>query len=498
MPFSLRDTFSTLRVSPKIFFFLVASVFLLINCTVSTQDDPVLARVSDRTITRSEFQDRADLTVRPAYASGNSRRARNILLNTLIAEKILALEGHKDALIRENERLNNYVRGLKEQKMRELHFRDHALEKTDVPGTLVEAITEQARRTYDLEYFDINPRDHALVDSIFDVLGTDSTQFETVFRKLYPQHALPRQRVNWQDVFHPDLFESLYLNRSEPGKIIGPVYDQDGRVLCLRVDGWQTTVTFAETDRLVIRQQVQKHLQIKKALMAYESIIAGIMKDKQLVFNREGLISLTKMLGPLYFENPDGFNPLHELDPRRRWHQEMQLDSLIGHGGTTAGRELLEIDGRKWSIADLIMQMQRRPLLFRRKHFPAKEFGPELAIAIVDLVRDYYITAEAYRLGYDQNVEVRRTEQLWQDYFFAVLQREKLLAMRIDSTNHALDYLTTQVQNLRRQYAPLIEVNREAFEKTEISAINTLVFARDVPFPVVAPGFPVLTRDDTL
>jgi hypothetical protein len=498
MPTSLGNTFRTFRVSLGIYISVIVSVLLLITCTVSKQDDAVIARVSDRTITRSEFQNRADLTVRPAYASGNSRRARNILLNTLIAEKILALEGQKDALIRDNERLINYVRGLKEQKMRELHFRHHALEKTEVPGDLVDVIADQARRTYDLEYFDINPRDHALVDSIFDILGRDSTQFETVFRNLYPKHALPRQRVNWQDVFHPDLFESLYLNRAEPGKIIGPVYDRDGRVLCLRVDGWRTTVTFAETDRHVIRRQVQNHLRIKKALMAYESIIAGIMQDKQLVFNREGLITLTNMLGPLYFENPAGFNPLHELDPRRRWHQEMQLDSLLGHGGTLAGGELLEIDGSKWSIAELIMQMQRRPLLFRRKHFPAKEFGPELALAIVDLVRDYYITAEAYRQGYDQNAEVRRTEQLWQDYFYAVLQREKLLAARIDSTEHTLDYLTTQVQNLRSQYTPLIEVNREAFEQTEISAINTLVFARDVPFPVVAPGFPVLTRDDTL
>ena len=498
MPVSARDALSTIPVSSGKYFSLVAAVLLLTHCTVSTEDDPVLARVGDRTITRQDFQDRADLTVRPAYASGNSQRARNILLNTLIAEKILAIEGQNDARIRDNQRLNNYVRGLKEQIMREQHFRHHALEKTDVADDLVDAIADQARRTYDLEYFDINPRDHALVDSIFDVLGKDSTQFETVFRNLYPQHALPRQRVNWQDVFHPDLFEILYLNRAEPGQIIGPVYDQDGRILCLRVDGWRTNVILSETDRAMIRRQVQKHLQIKKALRDYESIIAGIMQDKQLIFNRAGLISLTNMLGPLYFENPDGLNPWHELDPRRRWQQERQLDSLIDHNGTTAGRELLEIDGRTWSIADLIIKMQRRPLLFRRKHFPAKEFAQELALAIVDLVRDEYLTAEAYRMGYDQSPEVGRTEQLWQDYFVAVLQREKLISMRPDSTVHALDYLTTQVQNLRRQYAPLIEVNREALEETEISAVNTLVFARDVPFPVVVPGFPVLTRDDSL
>ena len=103
--------------------FLVA-LAALSGCARKDQDQVILARVGDRDITVREFKHRSEFTIRPKYPSKRGVELNRILLDNLIAEKILALEAGDTCALLRNKMFNAYIRGVQEQSMREeLFFR---------------------------------------------------------------------------------------------------------------------------------------------------------------------------------------------------------------------------------------------------------------------------------------------------------------------------------------------------------------------------------------
>jgi hypothetical protein len=76
------------RTSLSITIFLFSAVVVLASAPARSQpDERILARIGDKQISVKEFLERSELTVRPGPFKN-----KNISLNNLISEKILALE----------------------------------------------------------------------------------------------------------------------------------------------------------------------------------------------------------------------------------------------------------------------------------------------------------------------------------------------------------------------------------------------------------------------
>lgn len=69
----------------------------------------ILARVLDREITLDEFLKRAEYTIRPNYCKGNSNIEKKIILNSLIGEKLLAIEKEKESELLRNDRFKRII-----------------------------------------------------------------------------------------------------------------------------------------------------------------------------------------------------------------------------------------------------------------------------------------------------------------------------------------------------------------------------------------------------
>jgi hypothetical protein len=133
------------------------------------------------------------------------------------------------------------------------------------------------------------------------------------------------------------------------------------------------------------------------------------------------------------------------------------------------------------------------------------EFPKQLRLAIADLIRDEYVTREAYRRGYDRVSVVQRNVNMWKDYLLAVYQRNKFLASigkKGDYYKHTLrvleEDLNPYIAELRKKYQDQIEINTDEFEKIELTRIDMFVLQKNVPFPVVVPAFPILTTHNRL
>jgi hypothetical protein len=68
-------------------------LFFFTSCGTKEDDNEViLAKIGNKNISADEFIRRAEYTIRPPYCNGNSKIHKKIVLNSLIAEKLMSLE----------------------------------------------------------------------------------------------------------------------------------------------------------------------------------------------------------------------------------------------------------------------------------------------------------------------------------------------------------------------------------------------------------------------
>ena len=110
-------------INPKLLGVIIFSLALLLNsCSKKSIDEPkevILTKIGDKTISLNEFIRRAEYTIRPPYCRENNNIHKKIILNSLIAEKMLALEAGEENELAQNERFQRYIQGRKEQAMRQ-------------------------------------------------------------------------------------------------------------------------------------------------------------------------------------------------------------------------------------------------------------------------------------------------------------------------------------------------------------------------------------------
>ena len=89
---------------------IIFSLFLF-SCGKSKieQSEEILVRIGDKTITKSEFINRAEFTIRPNYCNSDNYINRKIVLNSLIAEKLLAIEAGEDNELLRNKKLQKPI-----------------------------------------------------------------------------------------------------------------------------------------------------------------------------------------------------------------------------------------------------------------------------------------------------------------------------------------------------------------------------------------------------
>ena len=81
----------------RIYFIFISLLFFInISCdktpSINLDQDVIIATVENRVITVNDFLKRCEYSPRPAYCNGDNFIHKKIALNSLIAEKILAVE----------------------------------------------------------------------------------------------------------------------------------------------------------------------------------------------------------------------------------------------------------------------------------------------------------------------------------------------------------------------------------------------------------------------
>jgi hypothetical protein len=459
----------------------------------------VIARVGDRTITREEFIQRAEYTPRPPYCRGISGLERKIILNSLLAEKMLALEAGDSSPLSQNPRFQRFIQGRTEQAMRQVLVHEEGISKVVLDTGEVRRIFRNAGRTYTVEFLKLESDSAARVAS---VMLRGSGGFERVGKELLRLDSIPVHEVCWSAAESPAARLALFAGQVRAGDVIGPMSAGGDGHLVMRVRGWTDRVAITDADVRDRQSNVEDVLRTDRAEDIYAGFIATVMRGKKMEFDRPVFEQLTTILGTFYFgvnREKSGLLLDQTFDRRR---EQPATDSLARSLEAIKDRTLFRMDGAPWPVRNFVEEFERHPLVFRKKKMPHAEFGQQLRLAIADMMRDRVLTDEAYRRGYDTREEVRRQTVLWNDATLAVYAKYQYLAAcgadTMDQMKALSGCLNHLVDSLQARYADRVEVNVDAFNAVPLTKIDMFVSQTNVPFPVYVPGFPVLTTDTHL
>ena len=464
---------------------------MFIGCVkknVSESSVEILAKVGDRLITSKDFLQRAEYTIRPDYCKGDLYQHKKIILNNLIAEKLLALEVESSGVKTINDGAASFIKGRKEQSMRQLLYFKEGYSKANLNKDEINHFFNMAGRTYQISHFSFPGG--AFLDSMKSALSS-GVSFEDIYKANF-NDSIPSREVKWEEPNHDLISDALFKNSVAKGDIVGPFQMEDGSFIILKINGW--------TDRKLLTQQsirdrtekVISTLKERKGIELYKSFISKVMKGKNLSFNKDVLLPYSESISSRYFRSREQkenaiSSAIFNSDELLTVDDIKPLDSKFSN------LTLFKLDNREWKISDFENALLSHPLVFRKKKMNADEFTSQFQLAIVDFIQDLFLTEKAYEMSLDKTFEVEQSASIWRDSFLA-FQSSLAFIENADVKDRHI-FMKPIVDKLQEKYSDEIYINTDLFEKIKISKVDMFVTQNNVPYPVVVPNFPSYTDD---
>lgn len=485
---------------------MILGVALLLLMSCESQPQPageVLARVGDRIITKEDFMRRSEYTIRPDYCAGSNYIHQKIVLNSLIAEKLLALE-HDGSPIQADADFQAYIQGRQEQTMRQWLFKKQARDLVEIDTSEILTANRLASRTYNIQFITL-PDSNAM--NAWNAATADGYGFEELAGTLSGRDSIPQRAITWFDREEENIRSALFGIEPEKEEVLAPIALEDGQYIIVKVAGWVDRPAISEVSQAQQWADVRDRLVEVKADAVYKQYVASIMADKQLMLNKEVFKPYSARTAELYLRSAEDKKKMLN---QAVWNAEEQVFTQSLNdlpGGLPGDAVLFDVNGEVWTVDRFEAYLKKHPLVFRKRQMSHKEFPEQLKYAIADLVRDHYITEEAYRLGYDKVPNVVQAKQLWEDHYVSRQGRNDFLSSRLDTSNDSLkltemdlleDYMDPYIDSLQTKYSDIVQVNTDLFEQLTLSTVPMVVSNRNVPFPLAVPAFPRLTTDNLL
>ena len=473
------------------------------SCTVETTDPElnVLAKVGSRTITMQDFIRRAEYSIRPLYCRQANYIHKKIILNSLIAEKLFALEAEKAKVdLLDNPLFQSFVLGRSEQAMRQLHYYEEFYSQVQLDSAIVSPAYKLAGRTIDVTF--LNLPDLKTAAQIKN-LAEKGLPLDSAYTMIWDQSNPPKRQINWFDREGLEIHNAIFNSSIKKGSIIGPLTTEDKTFLLLQVNGWIDRPAVTESERSLRLDDVQERLQKNRAEQTYKEWVKNIMKGKHLELNSSVFPAYAEKVMDIYLKSDSvkqaQLNLSLWVDPEL----DFIHDSLINAPSEsfTKADILFHVDNTPWTIQIFHQELSKHPLVFRKKKMSHNEFQEQLKYAIADLIQDIEITKYCYRKNYEESQTVTLNRELWHDSYTARFYRNALLEDQNMLNGDAEDIannLKPLVDSLQTVYSDNIEINTELFESIELTTVDMTVHQQGVPFPKVVPPFPVYTNDNRL
>jgi hypothetical protein len=481
----------------------ISAILLLLTLTCSNtskideSNETILVRIADRSITVQDFLNRMELSPRPFYCSGSSEKEKAIALNSMIAEKMLAIEAGDECKPLKNELFSAYIKGRKEQFMRDKLYEIEAMKKCELDSISVNKGIKAAQMNYEVEFFML-PKETAtkIQDMLTETLYTASQIFEQLSEKHRPQS----RRVNYLDNDVMPIQEALFNKPVPENEVVGPINIDDENYLFMRIKDFKYSPALSATEHARRAELVVEKMTFEQARANWDDYVYRVMDGKNIKFDRATFEALLKMFSAKTLRDDSNL----KLDDITEDINEIIINQ-DDEFETFLRESFFSIDGEVWTVGDFRKLVLSHPIVFRDDEINSpREFVKAFRTAILDVIQDSAINQEGYKRNIDKLPGIQRKTLIWQDFFVAKYQQEKYL----DQIRKRADFdpenlkgnknttIDTYIDSLQQQYQSKIELNFEEYNKIKLINTQMIGIRPKVPYPDLVPAFPANAIDE--
>jgi hypothetical protein len=440
----------------------------------------VLARVGEKIITVRDFRERSEFAVRP-----QSFKNKNIALNNLILEKILTLEAEQETNFAENSGMQDMVDGIKEQQMREQLFYEVAYNKVKLIPAELEKAYKLSTREYELEFYRLPNKMFA--NRIQKAIDAASERADSLFKEV--EEILgkkPVHKTKFDDNDDDAIHKALYTKAMDPEMVVGPIRLSDGGYIVMKVLKWVDYPLISGEEQQARWNKVNGLVRLRKAEEQWHSYQASVMKGKRLVFDKHSFEFLSTWAMENYLAN------------KHRDTLDIRFTAFAGgKPEIDFGTPFFTLDKKVWTLKDVQKVLRTHPLVYRTAVLDSTNFREQFKLAVIDLMRDHYLTRAAYRRSLDKHENVKNTVRMWRDSFLAAKKAKSIvdtgvtqgIVKRSDERGLS-EFWNSHMIALQQKYGKLVWINHALLDRLALTKIDMIALKPGFPYPLEVPQFP--------
>ena len=432
----------------------------------------ILVKIGEKEILVSDFLKRAEYSPRPLYCRGNTELDKRIILNSLIGEKLFSMENDLTEL---PQKVNNYLDGRKKQKMREVFFNEIS-ENSKMKIEDFSHWFDLSQVEYDIFYLSVF-NDQA-IENIINELNNGKNIREIFYQ--YSDGDIPtRKAVNIFNIDNRSIREKLFAKKFSSGDIIGPLLTDDNITMFIEIDKVGEKINLNPNSILQNYDEVESIINSHIAEKSYQLYTQDIMTNMSFTLNPDIYFDFVEFINTWY----DEIDKTRKDDNHKPIKREIDLHAI-----------LLTLDGKEYSVSDIMDWIDLHPLVFRDGYYEKMDFSNQVKFALADLIRDMKVDLRAENIGLNNHRSVILEYEMWYDNYCALELRDEILGqdLQLNSLN-VRDELNEYFLLLAQKYSDIIMINVDLLSSITISNIDMITYNKVGPYKFVVPPFPIIT-----
>ena len=457
-------------------------------------DNNVLVKIKDEVITRNDFIKRAEYTIRPAYCKSSNQIHKKIILNSLIAEKLMALDINE--YIGSDNFSSNFLEGIKEQKMREVFLDEKVYNKINIDADVLLSHISNSTKTYNVNFINIS---NDTTISAINYLLDNGEGFDRICKEYLGLEEIPSKSIDYFSENEPIISNNIFNQEHMLGDIIGPMVAKDKSVLFVRIIDWVDKPLITDSERKNHKNLILQKLNEIEQIDIYDKFIVDMMKGYKVKFLEKPFFAIADKAYQFYILKNVASNDNSSTG-------EFDLIEFSKDLNMDINESFLEINKQSFSIEYINNLISKHPLLFRSEKISMRDFPLYFKYAIVDLLRDEQMTQIAYADKYDNHIQVVKEYNLFRGASLSALHLRALLDRNnIPPGDYNNDpeliinnLLNDYVDTLQTKYSDYISIDFDLLDDISLTHIDLYAYKKGVPYPMIVPLFPLLTNRHTI
>ena len=465
----------------------------------------IVAQVGSIKITAEEFI--YSYEYGPAFTK-RKENSKLMHLNYMINEKLLALEGYNNSLLKKEE-TKALHRDIESDLAAEEMFRKDILPKVEINDAEINKIIEKKKSQYELRWlFSENSENLETFLKQFK----NGISFDSLFNSQLSDSVLIDDRrlsSSLYSIYMKNPQFAQIVDTLKAGKISAPIHTDDGWYI-IKIDNIIKSMITGEAEYNKLKTESIEAITKSKMDVLSDQYVKRLFEDENPIIKRDVFNVLRTYLGK-FILTPELYSEW-KLDDKL----EIALTNLgLKRGAKYTGLTLVECKNHKISLDEYIIWFRNREQYVKFSKNDLTGFSKSLEDLVWLMVRDKLLSAKASLAGYNKSEWVKKQSYWWKDKIsYSAYRNELANSIALNSEEQSLlkekkksqseimsDELSKKILHkileLKKKYK--IVINEVLLNKIKVStendkkAIEIFIAKRGNLIP--RPAFPSIDND---